>query len=179
MKWLPSWWRAHFLLCEGGVAVALTGAFAWWYLGAAGTVMVNALLASSRHAIYGTAASVLGSLLGFIITAASIIFAVSGSDRLKVVRDSKQDPVLWSVFSATIRACGLATVAAFIALIFDRDQKPMPWLLIIAVFGILLAILRIARAIWALERVIMLITASRHEERRGESWVKLIPAVSS
>lgn len=49
------------------------------------------------------------------------------------------------------------------------NQKPMPSLLIIAVFGVLLAILRIARAIWALERMIMLITASRQEERRGES----------
>jgi hypothetical protein len=56
-----------------------------------------------------------------------------------------------------------------IALIFDRDQKPMPWLLIIAVFALLLAILRTARGIWALERVIMLITAPLPEEIRGGS----------
>ena len=156
---LPALWRRHFLRCEGALAVALTGTFAYWFLGGSGSSEINALLANSRQAIYGTAASVLGSLLGFIITAASIVFAVSGSDRLKVIRDSKQYPMLWSVFGATIRACGFATVAAFAALICDRDQTPMPWLLITAVFGVLLAALRIARAIWALERVIMLTTA--------------------
>jgi len=148
-------------VCEGGLAIALTGVFAWWYLRADGAATVNALLKDSRQAIYGTAASVLGSLLGFIITAASIVFAVSGSERLKVIRDSKQYPALWSVFSATIRACGLATIIAFSALIFDRDQKPMACLLILGVFSVLLAVLRIARAIWALENIIMLITTPR------------------
>jgi hypothetical protein len=159
MKWLPPWWRRHFLLWEAGLAVLLTGIFAWWYLYDDGAASANVLLKASRQAIYGTAASVLGSLLGFIITAASIVFAVSGSDRLRVVRDSKQYPALWAVFSSTIRACGFATVAAFVALIFDRDERPVSWLLILVVFGVLFSILRIARAVWALENVIMLITA--------------------
>jgi hypothetical protein len=141
----------------------VTGIFDWWYLRVEGSVTVNSLLKDYRQAIYGTAASVFGSLLGFIITAASIVFAVSGSERLKVLRDSQQYFTLWSVFSATIRACGLATIIAFLALIFDRDQKPMGWLLIIGVFGISLAILRIVRAIWALENVITLISAPRRE----------------
>jgi hypothetical protein len=163
VKWLPAWWRRHFLVCEGGLAVVVTGIFAWWYLQVNGAVAVNGLLKDYRQAIYGTAASVFGSLLGFIITAASIVFAVSGSERLKVIRESQQYPVLWSVFSATIRACGLATIIAFLMLIFDRDQKPMAWLLIIGVFSVSLAILRIARAIWALENVIALISTPRQE----------------
>jgi hypothetical protein len=141
------------------MALVLTGIFSWWYLGDDGATSVNLVLKASRQAIYGTAASVLGSLLGFIITAASIVFAVSGSDRLKVIRDSKQYPALWAVFGATIRACGLATIAAFVALVFDRDERPVSWLLILVVFSVLLAILRIARAVWALENVITLITA--------------------
>jgi hypothetical protein len=167
MRWLPQWWRTHFLFWEGCLAAVLTGIFAWWYLCDDGAAGVNVLLKASRQAIYGTAASVLGSLLGFIITAASIVFAVSGSDRLKVIRDSKQYPALWAVFGSTIRACGLATIAAFVALIFDRDERPVSWLLISVVFSVLLAILRIARAVWALENVIMLITAPKPNNREG------------
>ena len=39
------------------------------------------------------------------------------------------------------------------------DNKPVAWLMILVVFSCSLACLRIARAIWALENVISLITA--------------------
>lgn len=159
MRLLPPWWRQRFLFCEGVLAAIIAALFAWWYLRLCGDTTVNALLKGYRPSIYGTAASVLGSLLGFIITAASIVFAVSGSDRLSVVRDSAQYPTLWRVFSAAIHALGLATAVSFVALIFDRDEKPLSWLLILAVFCAALACLRIARVIWALENVIWLITA--------------------
>jgi hypothetical protein len=165
MKLLPPWWRRHFLFCEGLVAVAIAALFGWWYIRQSGDLTINALLKGYRQSIYGTAASILGSLLGFIITAASIVFAVSGSDRLSVIRDSAQYPTLWLVFSSTIRALALGTAVSFVALIFDRDDKPASWLLILTVYTVALAVLRIARAIWALENVIWLITAPSKASR--------------
>ena len=159
MTILPGWWRRRFLLCEGVVAVIVAALFAWWYWRYGGGPTLNGLLKGSRQPVYGTAASIFGSLLGFIITAASIVFAVSGSDRLSVIRDSAQYPTLWRVFSMTIRALALATATSFAALLFDRDDNPAPMLMVLVVYSAALACLRISRAIWALENVISLITA--------------------
>lgn len=163
MSIFPGWWRRRFLVWEGLLTLVVTAGFAWWSLGAGGAGLVNDLLKGNRAAVYGTAASVFGSLLGFIITSASIVFAVSGSERLQILRDSRQYPTLWAVFSAAIRTCGLATAIAFWALIFDQDVRPISWLQVAFVFCCLLAVLRIIRAIWALENIIFLVTANRQE----------------
>jgi hypothetical protein len=164
MRILPGWWQRRFLAYEGAFALVVSVVFGFWYIEMGGGPCVDHLLQSYRQAIYSTASSVIGSLLGFIITAASIVMAVSSSDRLRLIRESRQYPTLWAVFRSTIRAAGFATAATFLALIFDRDQRPVWWLVIVVFFGVLLASLRIARAIWALENVMGLVATPRPED---------------
>jgi hypothetical protein len=164
MTLLPKWWRGHFLLVEFCLAVALTFGFAGWYIWFGGNAIVSPFLNGNRPSIYGTAASVFGSLLGFVITATSIVLGFSASDRLKVIRESTQYQTLWQVFNATIRALGLATVAAFLALIFDRDSSPIQWVLFVVIFGALGSLFRFLRAIWVLENIIDLLTMTRTQE---------------
>lgn len=158
MKILPKWWRRYFLLVELCLAVALTAAFVVWYNRFGGQAYLSSFLQGNRAAIYGTAASIFGSLLGFVITATSIVLGFSTSDRLKVIRESKQYKTLWQVFSATIWALALATITSFLSLIFDRDSHHVPFLFFAAVFGAALAFFRLLRTIWVLENVIALIT---------------------
>jgi hypothetical protein len=158
MKMLPKWWRRHFLFIELCLAVVLTGCFILWYVKFGGEAILCSFLHGNRSSIYGTAASIFGSLLGFVITATSIVLGFSTSDRLKVIRDSQQFNTLWRVFSKTIWALGLATATTFLALIFDRDSNPIPVLLFASFFGITLSSFRLLRAIWVLENVIALIT---------------------
>jgi hypothetical protein len=155
---LPLLWRQRFLVVEGILAILATVCFAVWYWRFGGAVAVSALLKDNRAALYGTMASIFGSLLGFVITAKSIVLGFSASDRLAVVRESAQYPVLWKTFSATIRTLGGATVVALLCLLIDRDSAPVPWLVVLLVLATALALARIGRTIWVLEHIIMLVT---------------------
>ena len=82
----------------------------------------------------------------------------SASDRLAVVRESQQYPMLWRTFSASIRALAGATAAGLLCLLLDRDSAPVPWLVVLLVLFVLLSLLRLGRTIWALENIIALVT---------------------
>lgn len=152
------WWGRHFLVLEFGLAVLLTTVFAVWLCAFDGVTPMSALLQGNRAALFGAIASILGSLLGFVITATSIVLGFSTSDRLAVVRESAQYPTLWKTFSATIRALAFATIVALGCLLFDRDAAPTAWLAIPLVFVVLLSLLRITRTIWVLEQIVGLVT---------------------
>jgi hypothetical protein len=153
------WWQAHFLAAELGVAVLVAAAFAAWSARPGGAALVDATLQGNRAAVYGALASIFGSLLGFTLAAAAIVLGYAASDRLAVVRDSRQYPTLWRVFIAAMRALALATAVALAGLILDRDAAPRPAILDVCVGASALAALRLARCLWVFERVIALVTA--------------------
>jgi hypothetical protein len=155
---IPRLWKKHFLFAEGALAILLTACFAVWFWRFGGLEAASALLKGNRATLYGTIASIFGSLLGFVITATSIVLGFSASDRLAVVRESAQYPLLWKTFSATIHALAFATVVALLCLLVDRDSTPVPWLVVLLVLVIMVALLRVARTIWVLEKIIMLVT---------------------
>jgi len=153
------WWRSQFLWAELGLAVLLTAAFATWVEYYGGLQIASKVLSGQRGSLYGTLASILGSLLGFVITTVSIVITFTGHDRLEVVRTSRHYPTLWKVFMSGIRALGFATLVTLIALLFDRDSSPRRELVYGVLFLTVLSALRLARCVWALENVIRLVTA--------------------
>ncbi len=155
---IPGLWKRHFLLAEGGLAVLLTLTFAAWFWRFGGENCVFILLQSNRATLYGTLASIFGSLLGFVITATSVVLGFSGSESLSVVRESAQYPMLWRTFSATIRTLAGATLVALLCLVVDRDGAPVPLLVVLLVLAVTFSVLRIARTIWVLEHIIVLVT---------------------
>jgi hypothetical protein len=106
MKRISHWWQSHFLDAELFVALLVGLGFIVWQQWMGGETVICDLLRGNRSAIYGTLASIFGSLLGFVITAMSVILGFSMTERLAVVRNSKQYPVLWDVFLGTTRAHG-------------------------------------------------------------------------
>jgi hypothetical protein len=158
VKLLPKWWRTNFLRIEFGVALFCGLVFISWAQFYGGGTTIEETLKGNRGAVYGALASIFGSLLGFAITAVSIVLGFSTTERLAVVRESKHYPTLWKVFTATIRTLGLATVIALFGLILDRDSSPTKPVLYLTVFATILATLRLGRCVWALENVISLIT---------------------
>ena len=153
-----SFWRRHFMPLEFCLAVVIGLAFAVWDAKLGGYHLVDATLKNNRSAIYGALAAICGSLLGFTITAVSIILGYANNERMAIVQKSKHYPKLWRVFVSAIRALGLATVFTLIGLVLDRDGSPDRLVLYLCVGVVALATLRLLRCLWAFENVIAIVT---------------------
>ncbi len=156
MRWIGRMWKRHFLGMEFGVSILIWLAFAFWTTKLGGLQVVNATLQNNRSAVYGTIATVAGSLLGFAITAVSIIliYTQSESEHMRILRGSKHYPTLWRVFIAAIRSLGLVTGVGLVGLVVDRDAAPNALVLNLFVWSVSLAVLRLMRCLWALENMI-------------------------
>ena len=70
------------------LALVVTAAFVFWYYFGDGVVVVNRVLAQNRGQVYGTLASILASLLGFVIAAVTILLTLWPMKALKLLKDS-------------------------------------------------------------------------------------------
>lgn len=151
-------WRVHFLLAESGLSLALVAVFILWSEYWGGKKIIDATLDGNRSAVYAALASILGSLLGFVITAVSIVLGFSASEKLTVVRESRHYPTLWQVYIAAIRALAFSTIVCIVALVMDRDKQIIHWVMYLAAFACILAAARVARCVWILENIIKLVS---------------------
>lgn len=158
MTHLRTWIERHFMALELVAALAATVAFVYWAEARDGLAVVTDLLAGRRTTVYGSVATILGSLLGFVITAVSILVGFSQSPQLEVVRGSRHYRTLWITFTRTIWVLGLATVTALVALVLDHHTSPTPPALYAVFFFTLLSALYVAACVWILERVVGLVT---------------------
>ena len=155
---IRKWWRGHFLAAEFGAAITATAVLVYLVHWSRFATCVDSVVAVSHPFIYASLASICGSLLGFNLTAASIVLAAlnSKSPKLRIVRESGHYETIWRVFGATVRALAAATVLALAGLVIDRTGAlgvPLSWSI---VFAFLLSCLRVSRAVWVLGNVIAL-----------------------
>ncbi len=147
----------HFLGLELTISVVLSIFFSYWVIWHGGAYPVDSVVNGNRGAIYGTLASILGSLLGFVITALSIIIGYSTSDKFEFLRKAKPYPTLWEVLLSTIKFLSLATISMIVGLIFDRDSSPNNFILCFCVFTVVISLLRLKRCLWVLENVVHIV----------------------
>lgn len=159
MSLLPQWWRTHFLRAELLLAFFITVGLILFSEQQGGAAFIDPLLHGNRGALYGTLASIFGSLLGFTIAAASIVLASISSPRLRIVRQSRNAGDLWRIFSSTIRVLAVATLISLMGLLLDRDAAPSHWIFYLLLFVFSLACLRLARTLWVLEKTILLVAS--------------------
>jgi hypothetical protein len=158
MRVYPGWWRRNFLGVEFGICVLATLCLFVWARYGRGLTLVLDLVRNNRGQIYGTLASISGSLLGFVIATLSIVLALTSTGQLKVLKRSKYYRQLWTVFTSAIRYLGLTTFLWLIALFFDRESAQKPYLFIGCLGLTLLAIARLVRCVWVLERIVETLT---------------------
>jgi hypothetical protein len=156
-----AWYSQRFMWLE--FAIAVTGALAFvvwgeWY---SGWRMINQVLDGNRSAVYGTAAGILGTLLGFVITVTSILLALWPEAALKLLRESGHGETLAVLMKSCMRWLAAATGAALLALLFDRDRVAQPALVYLVVLSVSIAIVRVARTIWVLENVVRIVMRRR------------------
>lgn len=158
MKKIAVFWDAHFLPLEmilAGVVALILGVWSEYFNGG---IFVDNIFSGSREVLYGTLAALFGSLLGFAITAVSIILGYAANEKLEIVRNSKHYYTLWDTFNSTIRILALSTVLALVGLVIDKDTDPINLVLYINTFIVLLSFFRVARCVWILENVIAIVS---------------------
>jgi hypothetical protein len=154
----PDWWSSRFLAAELVAGLLLTLLLAVWCSFFGGASHVDELMRGARIGLYGTLAAICGSLLGFVIATLTILLGFTESARLKVLRSSKHYPVLWKTLLSATKWLALATVAAVVALVVDRDGAQNLGAFEVCFLATLLAALRLARSIWILQNVVALVT---------------------
>lgn len=167
---LPGWWRRHFLLVEAVISLVVTAGFAAWAWRCDGWYQLDVLFAGVRPTFYQTLAAIFGSLFGFVLAAVAIVLGFTESDRFKVLRESDHYSDLWRIFKETIRSLGIATLAAVVALIVDRDDAPSRIAGLAVVLTSVYTILRLARCVWVLEMVVSIVV-SKQRNLHPESHV--------
>ena len=150
---MMKFWEKHFLGMDALIAVALAIALAIWLV-FQGERHVEELIQGNRTNIYRTLTGVSGTLLGFTLASASFALTAVSSPRLAVLRNSRHYPALWRTFFQTTWFLGALTVTALVCMIWDRDSAPTTWLVVPLVLFTCLCVVRLARTIWILERVI-------------------------
>jgi hypothetical protein len=161
MKKIKRWWERKFLVFEFLTAVGLFLGFTIWSVLINKGVAINNILSGNRQTLYGTLAALFGSLLGFTITAVSIVLGFAASEKLEIVKKSKHYMDLWDIFKSAIKALGFATIFALLGLVFDKDITPVDYFLYINFFTAILSVFRIARCIWVLENIIVIVTKQK------------------
>uniref|UniRef100_A4SDT7 DUF2254 domain-containing protein n=1 Tax=Chlorobium phaeovibrioides (strain DSM 265 / 1930) TaxID=290318 RepID=A4SDT7_CHLPM len=165
---LPLWWRQHFMRAEWILSLLLTLIFVGCYEYDIMPPEIVSALGGNRSALYATLASIFGSLLGFSITATSIVVAFINAPRLRIVRESSHYSTLWAVLFSTVRILGVATVIALAGLMFDQAASPKQELFSLMMFLFILSCFRLARTVWVLEKVVQLAAAGSTEKRTNE-----------
>jgi len=149
------WWRKHSKYTDFGLSVVLVILLIVWAETLSGNKTLAEILKGNRGYVYGSFATIAASLLGFIITAMSIILTQFESDRLKMLREDRDaTKQMWDIFHSTTRTLGISALASLAALIVDTDSFPLRLLLYASVWTSALAALRVVRCIQILELIV-------------------------
>lgn len=142
-------------MIDGVAALAIGLCFSCWVPDAS----VNDALADNRPAIYSTLASVFGALLGFMISAVSILLTITTIPLLQGLHRSAHYKDLWRAYHHGILALALGTVVSVVALIWDKDASPRWFLVDACALASALACARVARCVYLLSRVVDVVVA--------------------
>lgn len=104
--------------------------------------------------IYGLIATIGGTLLGFVITGASIIVAFSESEKLELLKKSKQYNTIFEIYFSTIRYLAIATIIAILGIIINSYSAIILYVL---TWAIIISVMRLYRCLWILEKIVKII----------------------
>lgn len=130
-----------------------------WILWDNGYRSLNELLAGNRATVYSTSAQIEGALLGFVLTAASVILGFSSSGRLALLIERGRFMGIMRSFFDAMRGCGVATAVSVIALLFDRDKAPSGVFFCVWLISIMWSIGNLIYCLYFFEMIVKAIVA--------------------
>lgn len=154
---MKKFWESHFLLLEGILALVLSAGFIAWSVFYDHNLTLSALLENNRKEIYGTLATIFGSLLGFVITTVSIIVNYTNNERLMVVARTKHYADLWNTYISGIKGLAFATITSLAGLIFDRNAHPFWVIFYLNLTLTVFIVFRLGRSIWIFDKILKIL----------------------
>src|SRR3954468_22302456 len=110
-------WKADFLFYEGWSCVVAAAALVVVSECVIGPEGLNTYLDANRFLVFGPLATVLGALLGLVLTAAALLLDRIVEGKLAVVQKSVHATKLARTFKAAMWALGAATLLAVLLLV--------------------------------------------------------------
>jgi hypothetical protein len=114
MKRIRKFWEANFLTNELIASLALSLCIYVLSEFYNKSQIINSVLLNNRDTIYGALAALFGTMLGFSITAVSIVIGYATNEKLAIVRNGKHYQDLWGVFKSAMRVLTFATIFALL-----------------------------------------------------------------
>jgi hypothetical protein len=150
-------WEAHFILLELLLALILCMILILWAELFGGKSFIESCLLNVRKELYAAIAAVFGSLLGYSITAVSIVIGYAANEKFLLIKNSKHYMDLWTIFTSSMKVFAATTLFALIGLLIDRDNSPHVFIFYIIFFLVILSLFRISRCIWVLDKIIKIV----------------------
>jgi hypothetical protein len=146
-------YRRHFLVFDLIVSLGLASVIAY-YFHSSGWSLLGALDLAGRRALYASIATISASLLGFVLVAVPIVFALPPTQRLELLRKSKQYPTIFRTFMSSLTYFALTTIYVTVLLVIDTSVSPHPVYGYVLVWLTVIAALRFVRAVQILGRLL-------------------------
>lgn len=159
MSEIRRFWDRYFLTMELLTSTLIALYVIIWGEFFRGNPVIDRILGNNLIGIYENLVAVFGTLLGFVITAVSIVLGYINNENLSILRQSARYEDLWKVYKSAMRSLAFATAAGLAGIIFEKAGDLKYILIYINVFTITLAVFRLGRSIWVLENIISLVTA--------------------
>ncbi len=167
---LKAWGEVHFLLADAILAASAAACAIGIVFYRDSSTDLARLLDGNRATAYGTIASIYASLLGFVLTAVSIVLLIGGLPRFKLLRQSKQYGAVFETFFHAVYVLAIGLIVATVGFVVDHDNggKISLWLEAISFLTFALVVVRVWRCV-ALLRALALIAAKPFGETQPDA----------
>lgn len=114
------------------------------------------LVDGRRGEIYAALISLQATLLGFVLASLTIVLGYISNSNFALVRESGHFRTLFTIFIAGTRTTALGTSVSLMALLFDTESDPAPYLAASVTALAVIASTRIARVLWVTRLVVLI-----------------------
>jgi hypothetical protein len=140
-----------------------------WILFFNGARAADGVLDGIRTTLYPLLASISGTLLALVFAAQTVLLGLASSERLAVVTKSGRYADLTKVFAEAVRSLGIATIAAVLALLFDRDTSPSPIWVCVVLNAEVWVVADVIRCLFVFDKVRLLVVSPSKARSGGKA----------
>jgi hypothetical protein len=150
---IPLFYKRHFLVIELFLAVFATFIIFIIFSRVFTEDQIHCLILIADKQIYSIIALGAITLLGFIITGVSILITFTETEKLKLLKGSKQYKTLFDIYFSTIKFLAITTILSVMGILI-QDPTKSKILFYLILLGVLISAIRIWRCVWVLEQII-------------------------